>query len=73
MIVDHRPQRRSSVGECEISSVHFSVVDVDGNVHVTLDETCLFWKNGNSRVVGDYGTHDTVVSTLNAARDLGQS
>ena len=71
MIVEHRPQRFSQVGECEISSINYSIASDEGEVLHTLDETCLFWKNGDSRVIGDYDAHDVIVASLAAARTRG--
>ena len=59
------PQRTATVGDCEVSAVCYRLTVDDYTM--TVDETCLFWPNHDSRVVGCYDDFDAVVRTLRAA------
>lgn len=59
MIV-HRPRKvtRTPSGT-EISSVHYD--DNNGSRTLHLDETCVFFPNGQSKIVGSYDDHEAMV------------
>ena len=63
----HRPQRQTFVPiglsdmTIEVSSVHYDIGSL------TLDETCVFFPNGNSEVRGSYDDHDDIVTGLKHA------
>ena len=65
--VTHRPQRQTFVPiglsdmTIEVSSVHHDI-----GPH-RLDETCVFYPNGNSEVRGSYDDHDDIVTGLKHA------
>ena len=61
------PQRKATVGECDVSAVFYVVTEGDNCATYAVCETCLFFPNGTSRVVGTYDDFDTVVATLRAA------
>lgn len=66
-VITHRPHRQTFVPiglsdlTIEVSSVHYDIGDV------LLDETCVFFPNGNSDVRGDYDDHDRIVAELQHA------
>ena len=70
-IEEINPQREATVGECEVSAVCYRVcgIDADGEIEslYLVDETCLFFPNGDSSVVGSYDDFGVVVATLRAA------
>jgi hypothetical protein len=66
-VITHRPHRQTFVPiglsdlTIEVSSVHHDI-----GPH-RLNETCVFYPNGNSEVRGDYDDHDALVTALKRA------
>lgn len=66
-VVTHRPQLQTFVPiglsgmTIEVSSVHHDI-----GPH-RLNETCVFYPNGNSEVRGGYDDHDALVAGLKHA------
>ena len=66
-VITHRPHRQTSVPiglsglTIEVSSVHHDI-----GPH-RLNETCVFYPNGNSEVRGNYDDHDAIVAELGHA------
>ncbi len=63
-VITHRPHRQTFVPiglsdlTIEVSSVHYDI-----GPH-RLNETCVFYPNGNSEVRGDYDDHDKSVAEI---------
>jgi len=59
----HRPQRVTELPlGISVSSVHYDLEYDD--MKSRLNETCVFFPDGNSQVRGTYDDHDKVVNEL---------
>lgn len=71
-VLEHHPRRLTHIPVprtndiIEVSSVHFDVHE-GKEVIASLNETCVFFPNGNSDVRGTYYDHDKVVAEIRRA------